>query len=216
MVYHHHGRCSGPFIQTDYPKPCNCSDRTGSDALFVWRFLITQAAEDSGYLEQLTDKIFSHAQTGKHALLIILFIFGLSASILMNDTITIIGTPIIIQLCQSHKKLRKPLLFALAFSITIGSTLSPIGNPQNLLIAVKSEMPSPFFQFIRLLTISTFINLAITYLFICFIYRKTLDEPIEKPVPSPVGDHHTVRLVHSYARQYSDLCFFSLKNHLVK
>ncbi|KTD69606.1 MULTISPECIES: SLC13 family permease [Legionella] len=158
-------------------------------------FLIAQAAEDSGYLEQLTDKIFYRVHTGKQALFIILFVLGLSASLLMNDTIAIIGTPIIIQLCQSHKKLIKPLLFALAFSITIGSTLTPIGNPQNLLIAVQGNMPSPFFQFIRLLAIPTIINLIITYLFLYFLYRDTLNEPIEKPTPAPINDRHTVTLV---------------------
>ncbi|KTC80762.1 arsenite efflux membrane component-like protein [Legionella cherrii] len=158
-------------------------------------FFIAQAAEDSGYLEQLTDKIFFHAHTGKQALIVILLILGLSASLLMNDTIAIIGTPIIIQLCQSHKRLIKPLLFALAFSITIGSTLTPIGNPQNLLIAVKGNMPSPFFQFIRLLAIPTVINLIITYFFIYFLYREILNEPIEKPIPRPFHDQHTITLV---------------------
>ncbi|WP_454781407.1 SLC13 family permease [Legionella sp. WA2022007384] len=158
-------------------------------------FLIAQAAEDSGYLEQLTDKLFYHAHTGKHALFIILFVLGLSSSLLMNDTIAIIGTPIILQLCRSHKKLIKPLLFGLAFSITIGSALSPIGNPQNLLIAVKSEMPSPFFQFIKFLALPTVINLGVTYLFICFFYGKILNESIEKPIPAPISDPHTVMLV---------------------
>ncbi|WP_233590519.1 SLC13 family permease [Legionella qingyii] len=83
----------------------------------------------------------------------------------------------------------------MAFSITIGSTLSPIGNPQNLLIAVKGEMPSPFFQFVKLLALPTLINLGVTYLFICFFYGTILDEPIEKPIPSPVSDSHTVMLV---------------------
>ena len=143
-------------------------------------FLISQAAEESGYLEHLTDKIFFHAHTGKQALLIIIFVLGLSAALLMNDTIAIIGTPIILQLCKSHKKLIKPLLFALAFAITIGSTVSPIGNPQNLLIAVKGEMVSPFLDFIKPLAIPTIINLVIAYLFIYVIYRRILNEPIEK------------------------------------
>jgi Na+/H+ antiporter NhaD/arsenite permease-like protein len=34
-------------------------------------FLISQAAESSGYLERLTDRIFSRAKTGTHALFII-------------------------------------------------------------------------------------------------------------------------------------------------
>ncbi len=113
----------------------------------------------------------------------------------MNDTIAIIGTPIILQLCKSHKNLIKPLLFALAFSITIGSAMSPIGNPQNLLIAIKGEIISPFIVFIKYLTIPTLLNLAVTYLFICLIYRDSLNTTIEKPIPTPIGDSHTVRLV---------------------
>ncbi len=158
-------------------------------------FLISQAAEESGYLEHLTDQIFYYTNTGKQALLLIVFILGLGAALIMNDTIAIIGTPIILQLCKSHKNLIKPLLFALAFSITIGSALSPIGNPQNLLIAIKGEMISPFIVFIKYLAIPTLLNLAVTYLFIYFIYRDRLNTSIEKPTPAPITDFHTVRLV---------------------
>ncbi len=158
-------------------------------------FLICQAAEESGYLEHLTDKIFSRARTGKHALFIIIFILGSSSALLMNDTIAIIGTPIILQLCKSHRHLIKPLLFALAFSITIGSTMSPIGNPQNLLIAIKGGMSAPFMDFIKVLGIPTLINLVLVYWFIYFIYRKELDEQIKKPTPTSIKDQHTVRLV---------------------
>ncbi|WP_419419254.1 SLC13 family permease [Legionella sp. D16C41] len=158
-------------------------------------FFISQAAEESGYLEHLTDQIFYYSNTGKQALLIIVFILGLGAALIMNDTIAIIGTPIILQLCKLHKNLIKPLLFALAFSITIGSALSPIGNPQNLLIAIKGEMISPFIVFIKYLTIPTLLNLAVTYLFIYLIYRDQLNTTIEKPLPTPITDFHTVRLV---------------------
>lgn len=177
--------------------PAHALDAIEPDVMFYLFgvFLISQAAETSGYLEHFTDQIFFHAHTGKQALLIILFVLGLSAALLMNDTIAIIGTPIILQLCKSHKKLTKPLLFALAFAITIGSTASPIGNPQNLLIAVKGEMASPFLDFIKPLTIPTIINLVIAYLFIYIIYRRVLNEPIEKPTPKPINNYLTVRLV---------------------
>ncbi|WP_298623944.1 SLC13 family permease [uncultured Legionella sp.] len=143
----------------------------------------------------MTDQIFYYTNTGKQALLLIVCILGLGAALIMNDTIAIIGTPIILQLCKSHKNLIKPLLFALAFSITIGSAMSPIGNPQNLLIAIKGEIISPFIVFIKYLTIPTLLNLAVTYLFICLIYRDSLNTTIEKPIPTPIGDSHTVRLV---------------------
>lgn len=125
----------------------------------------------------------------------IIFILGLSAALLMNDTMAIIGTPIILQLGKTHKNLIKPLLFALAFSITIGSALSPVGNPQNLLIAVKGGMITPFFEFINHLAIPTLLNLIVTYLFVYFLYKDILDEPIEKPIPTLINDYRTVKLV---------------------
>ncbi|VEB38951.1 arsenite efflux membrane component-like protein [Legionella sainthelensi] len=158
-------------------------------------FLICQAAEESGYLERITDRIFFHAITGKHALLIIVFVLGFSAALLMNDTIAIVGTPIILQLCKSQKHVTKPLLFALAFAITIGSVISPIGNPQNLLIAVKGGLSSPFLDFIKPLIIPTVINLIVTYFFIYFIYKHTLNKPIEKPVPGPINHYPMIILV---------------------
>ncbi|MDR3477099.1 MAG: anion transporter [Gammaproteobacteria bacterium] len=160
-------------------------------------FLICQAAETSGCLEQLTEKLFFHAHTGRQALFIIIFALGLSAALLMNDTIAILGTPLILQLCRSNKKLTKPLLYALAFAVTIGSTLSPIGNPQNLLIAVKGQMSSPFWDFLKFLAIPALINLVVAYFFIYVVHKKTLNEPIHKPEPAPKAINHyqTVRLV---------------------
>ena len=158
-------------------------------------FLISQAAEESGYLEHFTDHIFYYTNTGKEALLLIVFVLGLGAALMMNDTIAIIGTPIILQLCKSHQNLIKPLLLGLAFSITIGSVLSPIGNPQNLLIAIKGGMSSPFVIFIKYLTIPTLINLVATYLYIYLIYRARLNTSIEKPIPASFSDCYTVRLV---------------------
>ncbi|KTC93422.1 SLC13 family permease [Legionella cincinnatiensis] len=158
-------------------------------------FLICQAAEESGYLERITDRIFFHVVTGNHALLIIVFVLGFSAALLMNDTIAIVGTPIILQLCKSQKHVTKPLLFALAFAITIGSVISPIGNPQNLLIAVKGGLSSPFLDFINPLIIPTVINLMMTYFFIYLIYKPELNKPIEKPVPGPINDYPMVMLV---------------------
>ncbi|PKP58821.1 MAG: hypothetical protein CVT88_06670 [Candidatus Altiarchaeales archaeon HGW-Altiarchaeales-1] len=55
----------------------------------------------------------------------------------MNDTIAIIGTPIMLMLASRSKISPKLLLLTLAFAITIGSVASPIGNPQNLLIALN-------------------------------------------------------------------------------
>jgi Na+/H+ antiporter NhaD/arsenite permease-like protein len=52
--------------------------------------------------------------------------------------------------------------------------MTPIGNPQNLLIAIQSGISLPFTTFIVHLTIPTLINLFLTYFIIRVYFRKEL------------------------------------------
>lgn len=83
----------------------------------------------------------------------------------------------------------------MAYSITIGSVLSPIGNPQNLLIAVQGGLPSPFFTFFEHLAIPTVINLVIAYAYIYFIFRKQLQQTLIKPSPTINLNQRTIFLL---------------------
>ena len=136
-------------------------------------FIIGQALEESGYLSHLSYQIFKRAGSAKQLLFGIIFGMGIASAVLMNDTIAIIGTPIVLLLARKHCLPAKPLLLALAFSITIGSMISPIGNPQNLLIALNGNIENPFVHFIKIFFIPTLINLFLAYLMISFFYRDS-------------------------------------------
>jgi hypothetical protein len=62
---------------------------------------------------------------------------GKVTAFLMNDTLAIIGTPMVLLLSRKANTPPKVMLLSLAFAVTVGSAMSPIGNPQNLLIAVN-------------------------------------------------------------------------------
>ncbi len=107
---------------------------------------------------------------------------------LMNDTLAIIGTPVVLLLARKNDIYPNILLLALAFAVTIGSVMSPIGNPQNLLIAIGGDIPNPFITFISYLFIPTMVNLFLAYLLLRFYYRKHF---MGKPVtssPEPIID----------------------------
>ena len=72
-----------------------------------------------------------------------LFSVGGLSAFLMNDTLAIIGTPLVLHYASRQKVSPKLLLLALAFAVTIGSAMSPIGNPQNLLIALDGGIVRP-------------------------------------------------------------------------
>jgi len=89
----------------------------------------------------------------------------------MNDTLAIIGTPIVLHLAKKHKMSSKLLLLALAYAVTIGSVTSPIGNPQNLLIALNGNFVNPFLTFIKYLAVPTVLNLFAAYFILRLFYR---------------------------------------------
>lgn len=134
-------------------------------------FVVGVGLEESGYLSHLSYKIFKWAKSQDELLILILFIIGFASAFLMNDTLAIIGTPVVLHLSKKHNTSRKLLLLTLAFAVTIGSVMSPIGNPQNLLIALEGNIHNPFILFFKLLLIPTVINLIVAYFVLKLFYK---------------------------------------------
>jgi len=70
------------------------------------------------------------------------------------------------------------MFLLLAYSLTIGSVMTPIGNPQNVLIAIESGITAPFIQFVLKLAIPTLINLIVVPLIMIRIF-KVRNEPVK-------------------------------------
>lgn len=135
-------------------------------------FIVGEALVESGYLAYVAHRFFSHAKNPDQLVLIILFGMGLLSAILMNDTLAIIGTPLVLTLATRFKLSPTLLLITLAVAITTGSVMSPIGNPQNLLIAQESGMTGAFVTFGSYLLIPTLINLVIAFGILRLIYAR--------------------------------------------
>lgn len=135
-------------------------------------FIIGQALVDSGYLYFLAYKLFGRLTSVRQMVLGILFGAAFSSALLMNDTLAIVGTPLVLRLAQEHKINSQLLLLTLAYAVTIGSVMSPIGNPQNLLIASAGGLTSPFISFFQGLALPTLVNLVLTYLVLHRVYRN--------------------------------------------
>jgi Na+/H+ antiporter NhaD/arsenite permease-like protein len=137
-----------------------------------WMFLAGRALEESGYLGHLAYSLFSRAKNADALLFLIVFGCGLLSALLMNDTIAIVGTPLMLMLARQHGMHSRPLLLALAFAVTTGSVMSPIGNPQNLLIAIDGVPSDPFATFGRYLVLPTLLSLAATFFMLKYLFRE--------------------------------------------
>lgn len=146
-------------------------------------FVIGQALVASGYLYALAHHLFNRSRSCDALVLTLLLGGACASALLMNDTLAIIGTPLALRLAREHRIDPRLLLLTLCFAITTGSVVSPIGNPQNLLIALWQPMPAPFRTFAAQLLVPTLLNLGATYLLLRVMFR---------------GEFHATPLVHRH------------------
>ncbi|XVE64253.1 hypothetical protein DITRI_Ditri07aG0086200 [Diplodiscus trichospermus] len=77
----------------------------------------------------------------------ICLISAISSALFTNDTSCVILTEFVLKIARQHNLPPHPFLLALASSANIGSAATPIGNPQNLVIAVQSKISFGGFLF---------------------------------------------------------------------
>lgn len=137
-------------------------------------FSIVSGLDRSGVLKFAAAKMLSRAKTPDRLLMIFVVGMGALSAFLVNDTIALMGVPLVAYVARKAGIRPAILLIALAFGVTVGSTMTPIGNPQNLLIALQSGMNLPFSNFVRFLAVPTIINLFLTYYILRVFFKREL------------------------------------------
>ena len=157
-------------------------------------FVLSQALEDSGTLAQLGTFVWGRAQTASVLLVLVVVVGGLSASLLTNDTAAILGVPLLLALTTHNQLPSQPFLLAFAYALSIGSVMSPIGNPQNLLIATQGDLNRPFATFLGGLFWPTLLCLGLVLLVLWIRFGRQLANHRVIPLTSGPVDRSLSRL----------------------
>ena len=157
-------------------------------AFLFGMFSIVSALERAGVLKMIAVRMLARARTPAQLLMIFVIGMGALAAFLVNDTIALLGIPLAVHVARHARIKPAILLLALAFGITVGSVMTPIGNPQNLLIAIDSGMQFPFVTFLLYLSVPTMANLFVTYLILRAYFRKELPEALERAPAEVVAE----------------------------
>lgn len=156
--------------------------------LFILGMMIIVAyAEVSGFFQIAENFILRKAKTAAALLLFLILSSGLLSSLFMNDTICLLFTPIILRLTHKTNLNPIPYLIGLATSSNIGSVMTIIGNPQNMLIGLYSKIS--FLEFLKILAPITIIGLIINFLIIYIVYKKDI---CNKPIIAEVNNQKFV------------------------
>lgn len=143
-------------------------------AFLFGMFSIVSALDRAGVLRRVAIRMLRVAKTPARLLMVFVVGMGVLSAFLVNDTIALLGIPLVVYVAR-HAGIRPVvLLIALAFGVTVGSVMTPIGNPQNLLIAIQSGITMPFTTFLVNLAAPTIASLFVTYYILKIYYRKEL------------------------------------------
>lgn len=119
------------------------------------------------------------SRTPQRRLLYLTLTSGILSALLVNDTICLMLTPLVIAVIRRGKLPLLPYLIALATSANIGSVVTLVGNPQNVIIGHFSHIP--FSQFSRSL-----VGLGINFLILHFVFRQALRKAVIERKPHTV------------------------------
>ena len=124
------------------------------------------------FFEWAADIVLRFSCTPQRLLFYLILTSGILSALLVNDTICLMLTPLVIAVIRRGKLPLLPYLIALATSANIGSVATLVGNPQNMIIGHFSHIP--FSQFSRTLAPAAIIGLAINFIILRFGFRCAL------------------------------------------
>ena len=142
--------------------------------LLVGMMILVAGLELCGFFEWVSLRMIKYSKDQFTFLVLTMIVTGSLSALVLNDTIVLLFTPIIIRTCRLLKSNPVPYLVAEALAANIGSVATVVGNPQNAFIATKAGISFVDFS-ARLVPVSIvcmLVAIAMMYLF----YRKDIEK----------------------------------------
>jgi Na+/H+ antiporter NhaD/arsenite permease-like protein len=141
----------------------------------------------AGLFKHLEKAMMWKSRGGLDFLCRLCLLSALSSALFTNDTTCVVLTGFVLELCKQKKLHPKPFLIALACSSNIGSAATPIGNPQNLVIALYSKIS--FGRFIAGELPAVALGLVVNTLLLMVVYSRSLSIKAGDSLPTrQIGD----------------------------
>jgi Na+/H+ antiporter NhaD/arsenite permease-like protein len=161
-------------------------------ALLLGMMLLNAGFARSGLLDRAAAAL-GRAFPAPRALLVAVSVTAaLTSAFLVNDTVCLLMTPVVVQVCLRAGLPLGPYLLVLATSANLGSAMTLVGNPQNMLIGSLSQLAFGDF-FLRMLPVAA-LALAAHIAFSLFYFRRALPRapgpaaPSGPAAPGPAAD----------------------------
>lgn len=141
-------------------------------AFLLGVLLLVGYLEVAGAFEWLAGAAVARARSPRLLLGAAVLVSGIASAFVMNDTMCVILTPLVLIAVQRLGYRPLPFLLAIALAANVGSAMAITGNPQNMIIGLASRIG--FGPFLVALAPSSLGGLVIVYAVLSIAFRRDL------------------------------------------
>lgn len=123
----------------------------------------------AGFFGLVGGCVIRWARSPRQLLALMIASSGILSALFLNDTIVLMFTPVVLEIVLALRRDPIPYLIGLATAANIGSVATIVGNPQNMIIGVASQIP--FVTFTAYLLPVAVVGLGVAWLVIIIVYR---------------------------------------------
>lgn len=159
------------------PKQSYAAINQDTIALLLGMMLITAYLDEAAFFDWVVSRFLAWCRTPWQLLLLVAVLSAVLSAFLVNDTVCLFMTPIVVLTCTRAKLPMGPFLIALATSSNIGSAATLVGNPQNMIIAHLSRLP--FLRFLAVAGPAAAVGLLVNVGLLWLYYGRRLPDRLE-------------------------------------
>ncbi|HEX9603380.1 MAG TPA: SLC13 family permease [Myxococcales bacterium] len=153
--------------------------------LLLGMMILSSLLARAGIFRWVSWAALQRAHGPRTLLLAIVAVAGGLSAVLVNDTVCLMCTPVVLALVEEARLPPLPYLLALAFASNAGSVATLTGNPQNMLVGTLSGIG--YAHFAKALILPALLSMGCVYLVLRIAFRRELAQAprLDPHLPEP-------------------------------
>ena len=140
--------------------------------LLLGTMILAAYLTEAGFFRWASFKVVTSVSTPRALLWALVFAAGGLSAFLVNDTVYLMMTPLVLRIVDDAELPPIPFLLALAFGSNAGSVAMLTGNPQNMIIGTLSSIP--YARFAAALALPAVASLVLVAGVLHLMFRRDL------------------------------------------
>jgi Na+/H+ antiporter NhaD/arsenite permease-like protein len=158
--------------------------------LLVGVLIIAAYLEEARFFRICAWHVLMRARSAKQLLWGLTYVSGALSALLVNDTVCLVLTPLVVTVAIEARLPALPYLLALASATNIGGVVTFTGNPQNMIVGEAAAGLPSYAQYLAVSLVPGILCLTANAAVLTFLFRKELPAgPLgERDAPRPGFD----------------------------